>query len=131
MKAQGGGSIVFVNSMVVRKPLPTQGSYATSKGALLTAAQILAKELGVHNIRVNSMVPGWMMGPAVETYFEMVERSAGVPPQETYEQIASEIALGTIPTDDDCAKVAVFLASDLSSAMTGQAVDVNGGETFH
>ena len=44
MRAQGGGSIVFVNSMVVRKLLPTQGSYATSKGALLTPSQILAKE---------------------------------------------------------------------------------------
>ena len=131
MKARGGGSIVFVNSMIVRKPLPTQGSYATSKGALMTAAQILAKELGVYGIRVNSMVPGWMMGPAVDGYFALMERTTGATPQETYDSVAAEIALGTIPTDDDCAKVAVFLASDLSSAMTGQSVDVNGGEVFH
>ena len=131
MKAQRGGSIVFVNSMIVRKPLPLQGSYATSKGALMTAAQILAKELGQYGIRVNSMVPGWMLGPSVEWYFRMMEESAGKSRQESYDEIAAEIALGVIPTDDDCAKVAVFLASDLSSAMTGQTVDVNGGEVFH
>ena len=58
MKAQGGGSIVFINSMVIRKILPHQGGYAASKGALMTAAQVLAKELGPHRIRVNSVVPG-------------------------------------------------------------------------
>ena len=40
-------------------------------------------------------------------------------------------ALGVIPTDDDCANAAVFFASDLSSVITGQALDVNGGEVFH
>ena len=131
MKAQGGGSIVFVNSMIVRKPLPMQGSYAVSKGALMTAAQILAKELGQYGIRVNSMVPGWMMGPSVEGYFDRTERRGGGSRQDVHDEIASAIALGRIPTDDECAGVAVFLASDLSSAMTGQSVDVNGGEVFH
>ena len=131
MKAQGGGSIIFVNSMIVRKPLPLQGSYATSKGALMTTAQILAKELGTYKIRVNSMVPGWMDGPSVDIYFKMMETAMGKSPQESYDEIAAEIALGVIPTDDDCAKTAVFLASDLSSMVTGAAIDVNGGEVFY
>ena len=62
MKEQGSGSIVFVNSMIMRKVLPLQGGYATSKGALMTAAQVLAKELGPHKIRVNSIVPGVDVG---------------------------------------------------------------------
>jgi NAD(P)-dependent dehydrogenase (short-subunit alcohol dehydrogenase family) len=131
MKDQGGGSIVFVNSMIVRKILPLQGGYATSKGALLTAAHVLAKELGPHKIRVNSIVPGWMWGPSVQGYFKLMEKQTGKPVQDQYDEIASQIALGLIPTDDDCANAAVFFASDLSSVITGQALDVNGGEVFH
>ncbi len=131
MKAQGGGSIVFVNSMIVRKILPLQGGYATSKGALLTAAQVLAKELGPDHIRVNSIVPGWMWGPSVQGYFTMTERQTGRPVQEQYDEIAAQIPLGEIPPDEDCANAAVFFASDLSSVVTGQALDVNGGEVFH
>ena len=131
MKKQGGGSILFVNSMIIRKILPLQGGYATSKGALMTAAQVLAKELGPHHIRVNSIVPGWMWGPNVQGYFTMLEQQTGKSVQDSYDEVASEIALGVIPTDDDCANAAVFFASDLSSVITGQALDVNGGEVFH
>jgi NAD(P)-dependent dehydrogenase (short-subunit alcohol dehydrogenase family) len=131
MKAQGGGSIVFVNSMIVRKILPLQGGYATSKGALLTAAQVLAKELGPHHIRVNSIVPGWMWGPSVQGYFRMMETQTGRTSQDQYDEIAAQIPLGEIPPDEDCANAAVFFASDLSSVVTGQALDVNGGEVFH
>jgi NAD(P)-dependent dehydrogenase (short-subunit alcohol dehydrogenase family) len=131
MKQQGSGSIVFVNSMIMRKVLPIQGGYATSKGALLTAAQALAKELGPHGIRVNSIVPGWMWGPSVEGYFKMMEAQTGKSMQESYDEIASQIPLGEIPPDEDCANAAVFFASELSSVITGQALDVNGGEVFH
>ena len=130
MKAEGSGSIVFVNSMIVRKILPLQGGYATSKGALLTAAQVLAKELGPHHIRVNSIVPGWMWGPSVQGYFRMMETQTGRPSQDQYDEIAAQIPLGEIPPDEDCANAAVFFASDLWAVVTGQALDVNGGEGF-
>lgn len=131
MKAQASGSIVFVNSMIMRKVLPLQGGYATSKGALMTAAQVLAKELGPHKIRVNSIVPGWMWGPGVQMYTEMLAAGSGRTAQDHYDEIAAEIPLGEIPPDDDCANAAVFFASDLSSVITGQSLDVNGGEVFH
>jgi NAD(P)-dependent dehydrogenase (short-subunit alcohol dehydrogenase family) len=131
MKERGSGSIVFVNSMIIRKVLPLQGGYATSKGALMTAAQVLAKELGPHGIRVNSIVPGWMWGPNVQGYFSMMESQTGRSVQEQYDEVASQIALGEIPPDEDCANAAVFFASDLSRVITGQSLDVNGGEVFH
>lgn len=131
MKEQGSGSIVFVNSMIIRKILPLQGGYATSKAALMTAAQVLAKELGPHGIRVNSIVPGWMWGPSVEGYFAMMEGETGKSVKEQYDEIASQMALGEIPPDEDCANAAVFFASDLSRVITGQSLDVNGGEVFH
>jgi NAD(P)-dependent dehydrogenase (short-subunit alcohol dehydrogenase family) len=131
MKKAGGGSIVFVNSMIIRKVLPLQGGYAVSKGALMTAAQVLAKELGPHKIRVNSIVPGWMWGPNVQGYFAMLAKQSGRSVQDHYDDIAKDIALGEIPPDDDCANAAVFFASDLSRVITGQSLDVNGGEVFH
>ncbi|GMU79598.1 MAG: putative short-chain dehydrogenase/reductase [Acidimicrobiia bacterium] len=130
LKARGGGSIVLVGSMIIRKVLPLQGGYAISKGALNTAVQLLARELGRYRIRVNSIVPGWMMGPSVEGYFDMMD-AQGKPRDALYSEIASNIALGVIPTDDECARAALFLASDLSVMVTGASIDVNGGEVFH
>jgi NAD(P)-dependent dehydrogenase (short-subunit alcohol dehydrogenase family) len=131
MKAQKSGAIVFVNSMVVRKPSLLQAGYAASKGALLVAAQGLAKELGPEGIRVNSVVPGWMDGPSVDIYFRIREKYEGVSREDAYAEIAKEIALGYIPKDEDVANVVVFLASDMASIVTGQSLDANGGEVFH
>ena len=130
MKEQGAGSIVFVSSMITRKPLPLLGGYATSKSALLTAAQVLAKELGPHGIRVNTIVPGWMWGPSVERVFARQQEHDGKTVEQSYEEIAARIPLGIIPSDGDCANAAVFFASDLASVITGQSLDVNGGEVF-
>ena len=131
MKKQGSGSMDFVNSMIVRKILPLQGGYAVSKAALMTAAQVLAKELGPYGIRVNSIVPGWMWGPSVEGYFKMMEKQTGKTVKASYDEIASAMPLGEIPPDEDCANAALFFASEMSRVITGQALDVNGGEVFH
>jgi NAD(P)-dependent dehydrogenase (short-subunit alcohol dehydrogenase family) len=130
MRTRGGGSIVFVNSMIVRKPIALQGGYAVSKGALLTAAQVLAQELGRHHIRVNSVLPGWMWGPQVEAYVRFSAQRRAVPEQAIVDEIAAAIPLGTVPTDDEVAQAVVFLASERASAITGQALDANGGEVF-
>jgi NAD(P)-dependent dehydrogenase (short-subunit alcohol dehydrogenase family) len=130
LRARGGGSVVNVASMVTRQPQPTQGGYAISKGALLTATRVLAYELGPSNIRVNAVVPGWMAGPSVDMYIEMTSSGRGVPAQEVIDELNARVPLGRIPSDADVAGAIVYLASDLSAAMTGQALDTNGGEIF-
>ena len=130
MKERGGGSIVFVNTMEIRKPRERLGGYASSKGALLVAARVLAFELGAHKIRVNSVVPGWMWGPPVQGYVDYRSQRKGVAPEEIIAEITAEIPLGEIPRQEDCAEAVVFFASDLSKAVTGQALDANGGEVF-
>jgi NAD(P)-dependent dehydrogenase (short-subunit alcohol dehydrogenase family) len=126
-----GGSIVFVNSMVVRRGGNLQTGYAASKGALMGAAKSLALELGRYRIRVNSVVPGWMLGPSVETYLDFQSQKRGVSREDILGELGALNPLGAIPTQEACAETVVFLASDLSAAMTGQSVDVNGGEHFH
>ena len=130
MRRRGGGSVVMVASMVARQPQPGQGGYAISKGALLTATRVLADELGPSNVRVNAVVPGWMSGPSVDIYIEMTSTGRGVPAQVVVDELNARVPLGRIPTDEDVAGAIVYLASDLSRAMTGQALDTNGGEIF-
>jgi NAD(P)-dependent dehydrogenase (short-subunit alcohol dehydrogenase family) len=131
MKAQQNGSIVMINSMSMRLIEPRFGGYAASKGALMTAMQTMAKELGAHGIRVNAVVPGYIWGPALKFYFKQLAARQGTTPQAVYQEIASRTALGRIPDSDEIAGAVVFFASDLSRAITGQALDVNAGHYFH
>jgi NAD(P)-dependent dehydrogenase (short-subunit alcohol dehydrogenase family) len=130
MRERGGGSVVMVASMVARQPQPVQGGYAISKGALLTATRVLAYELGPSHVRVNAVVPGWMAGPSVDMYIDMTSDGRGVPKQDIIDELNARVPLGRIPSDEEVAGSVVYLASDLSSAMTGQAIDTNGGEIF-
>ncbi len=131
MKARGGGAIVFVNSMSVRIVEPLMGGYAASKGALMTAAQTLAKELGPAGIRVNSVVPGYIWSAKMEAYFRHLATERGVSYESVHDDIASRTALRHIPDSAEVADAVVLLASDLARAITGQALDVNGGHFFH
>ncbi len=131
MKAAGGGSIVFVNSMSARKIRPNEGSYSSSKGALNTAVQALALELGQYRIRVNGVVPGWMWGPNVQVYVQWQVDSRGITEEEAVAELVANIPLGFIPPQEDVAEAIVFMGSDMARSVTGQALDVNGGEWFH
>ena len=125
---ENGGAIVMIATMVEHKPLATQGGYGSSKMALRSATKHLALELGKYNIRVNSVHMGWMWGPAVEGYFAWQSQSTGKPQEELIAEVASNIPLGVIPDDGDCARAALFFASDYANVVTGAALDVNGGE---
>jgi len=131
MKQQGGGSIVMINSMVIRDVLPTMADYAASKAALMAATQGLARELGPSKIRVNSVVPGYIWGPSLQWYFGDLAKKRGITPQQVYDEIAASTALRHLPTSEEIAPAVVFFASDLSRVITGQSLDVNGGHVFH
>jgi NAD(P)-dependent dehydrogenase (short-subunit alcohol dehydrogenase family) len=131
MKEQGNGSIIFINSMSMRIIEAGFGGYAASKGALMTAAQTLARELGKDKIRVNTVVPGYIWGPALELYFKHLAKQRDVTPEDVYTEVASHAALNHIPTSAEIADAVLFFASDLSRVITGQALDVNGGYFFH
>lgn len=128
MKKQGGGALVMVNTQATRKPFPGEGGYAASKGALAVAVKYLARELGPHGIRANSIFMGWMWGAPVQDYMRHMAAEHQVPEEQLVAPIAANIALGKMPTDDDCARAALFLVSDYANAVTGAALDANGGD---
>ena len=122
------GAVVNVNSMVVRHSDPKQGAYKMAKSALLAMSQSLASELGPQGIRVNSVLPGYIWGGTLQGYFQHQAGKYGTTVDEIYKAAAVNSDLKRLPTEDEVASAILFMASDLSSGITGQALDVNCGE---
>ncbi|MEU7425808.1 SDR family oxidoreductase [Streptomyces sp. NPDC040750] len=130
LRAAGGGSVVFIGtqSALAAPSQVRQAAYAASKGALTSAMYSLARELGPHRIRVNTVLPGWMWGPPVEAYVRFTARTEAVPEEEVLGRLTGRMALPELATDGDVADAAVFLASERARAITGQQLLVNAGE---
>ena len=125
------GPLQLVQACVpVMKVRPNDGGYSTSKGALLAATRSMAIDLAPHRIRVNAVVPGWIWGPNVQTYVDWQVNERGVAPEDVIAEITAGIPLGEIPPQEDIAEAIVFFASGMSRMITGQSLDVNGGEFF-
>ncbi|MEU0893044.1 SDR family oxidoreductase [Streptomyces massasporeus] len=127
---EAGGSVVFIGtqSAVAAPSQVRQAAYAASKGALTSAMYSLARELGPHRIRVNTVLPGWMWGPPVQAYVQFAAQSEGVDEATVLERLTGRMALPELATDADVADAAVFLASDRARSITGQSLLVNAGE---
>jgi NAD(P)-dependent dehydrogenase (short-subunit alcohol dehydrogenase family) len=129
--AQRSGSVVMVNSAVLRHSRQPYGPYKMAKAALLAMAQSLSTELGPRGVRVNSVAPGWIWADTLQWYFDHLAEQRGVTAQQVYDETASRLDLRRLPEPDEVADVVVFLASPLARAVTGQCVDVNAGEFHH
>lgn len=114
-----GGNIINISSVVSALPLATGSVYSATKAALDAITVSLSKELGVKNIRINSILPG-----AVETEGS---HSAGVIGSEFETKLVTNTPLGRMGQPEDIARVAVFLASDESAWITGEKISVSGG----
>jgi NAD(P)-dependent dehydrogenase (short-subunit alcohol dehydrogenase family) len=128
--AESNGSVVNVNSMVVRHSQAKYGAYKMAKAALLAMSQSLATELGNDGIRVNSVVPGYIWGDTLKGYFTHQAGKYGTTVDEIYNATAANSDLKRLPTEDEVSSAIMFLASDLAGGITGQTLDVNCGE-FH
>src|ERR1700752_3402444 len=126
--AESNGSVVNVNSMVVRHSQAKYGAYKMAKSALLAMSQSLATELGEQGIRVNSVLPGYIWGGTLESYFTHQAGKYGTTVDDIYAATAANSDLKRLPTEDEVASAIIFLASDMSSGITGQTLDVNCGE---
>src|SRR4029079_18217771 len=81
-------------------------------------------------IRVNAVVPGWIWGPNVQLYVDWQTQSRGISADDVVAESTDEIPLGEVPPQEDIAEAIVFFASGMSRVITGQTLDVNGGEFF-
>jgi NAD(P)-dependent dehydrogenase (short-subunit alcohol dehydrogenase family) len=129
--AASGGSVVMINSMVLRHSRLGFGPYKMAKAALLALAESLATELGPRGIRVNSVAPGYIWADTLKWYFGYLAEQRGVTTAQLYEETAAQTDLRRLPEPDEIADAVVFLASGLARAITGQCLDVNAGEFHH
>jgi NAD(P)-dependent dehydrogenase (short-subunit alcohol dehydrogenase family) len=129
--AESRGSVVMVNSAVLRHSRQPYGPYKLAKTALLSLAQSLASELGPTGVRVNSVAPGWIWADTLKWYFGYLAEQRGVTADDVYKETAAPIDLRRLPEPDEIADAVSFLLSDLARAVTGQCLDVNCGEYHH
>jgi 3-oxoacyl-[acyl-carrier protein] reductase len=94
---------------------PGQVNYAATKAGLIAMAQSVAKEMGARGIRANAIAPGFIIS----------DMTAALP-EKVREEYIAQIPLKRGGTTEEVAKVALFLASDLSSYVSGQVIPVNG-----
>jgi 3-oxoacyl-[acyl-carrier protein] reductase len=113
------GSIVNIVSIAGRTGGGTAAiSYSVAKGGLITLTKGLAKELAPHGIRVNAISPGVIDTPFHEVFS----------PPEMMRGYISAIPMGRVGTPVECATAIAFLASDAASFITGETIEVNGGQ---
>ncbi len=116
MARQKGGSIINMASIAGQTGNPGQVNYSASKAGLIAMAKSVAKEMGPRGIRANSIAPGFIITEMTDAL-----------PQAVKDEYIKLIPLKRGGTVEDIANTALFLASDLSTYVTGQVIAVNGG----
>ena len=116
MSRQKGGSIINMASIAGQMGNPGQINYASSKAGLIAMAKTVAKEMGSRGIRANAIAPGFI-----------VSEMTNALPEAVREEYIKSIPLKRGGTVEEIANTALYLASDLSSYVTGQVIAVNGG----
>jgi len=130
MLEQKSGSIIQINSKSGKKGSFKNGAYAASKFGGIGLTQSLALEFASSNVRVNSICPGNLLNSPlwVNSLFKQYAQNQGITEEQVRQKYISQVPLGRSCEYADIENVLVFLASDLSGYMTGQAVNVTGGQ---
>ena len=115
MMRQRSGSIMSLSSVVGLNGNAGQANYAASKAGIIALMKTTAKELGPRGIRANAIAPGFILTDMTKALNE-----------ETLKQFVSMVPMRRGGQPEEVAKVALFLASDLSSYVSGQVIQVNG-----
>lgn len=120
MMKQRSGKIINIASVVGLFGNAGQANYASSKGGIITLTKVMARELAPRNINVNAIAPGFIKTAMTEKLNE-----------EQKEAILSQIPFKKLGDVEDVANTALFLASEMSTYITGQTIAVCGGMTMH
>lgn len=131
MERQGSGNIVMISSGAGRTGFPLRSPYAAAKWAMLGLTQTLAGEWGMSGIRVNCICPGAIEGDRIERVIRARAESTGQPYEKVKQSLTSQPALKRMATEDEVARMALLLASDASSAVTGQTINVDCGTNMN
>jgi len=116
-----GGSIINMSSIGGHGGLPRRAAYTASAAAIVNLTKTLAVEWAPHAIRVNAIAPAWILTDALRGY------DASFPGVLDFDALRERVPLGRFGEPEEVASVAVFLASDASSFVTGTTILADGG----
>ena len=130
MKAQRSGVIVQINSKSGKKGSYKNSAYAASKFGAIGLTQSIALELAEYGVRVNAVCPGNMLDSPlwVDSLYKQYAKKWGITEEEVRQKYIDQVPMKRGCTYEDVCNVVVFLASDQAGYMTGQAVNVTGGQ---
>ncbi len=130
MEKQGSGSFIEINSKSGKKGSFKNSAYAASKFGGIGLVQSAALEMAEHGVRVNAVCPGNLLDSPLWTgsLFRQYARNQGITEEEVRRKYIDQVPMKRPCAYDDVCNVVTFLASDLSSYMTGQAINVTGGQ---
>jgi NAD(P)-dependent dehydrogenase (short-subunit alcohol dehydrogenase family) len=131
MIAKTYGKIVNISSVAGKTGEPFAAVYSATKAAVINLTQGLALEVARYKINVNSVCPAGLNNLMSEAVFAERSLYLGITPAEAREQFLSSFPMPIPLTVDDVAKTVVFLSSDVSVQITGEAVNVTGGVEVH
>jgi NAD(P)-dependent dehydrogenase (short-subunit alcohol dehydrogenase family) len=130
IKQGGGGRIVSVASQAGKTGYAMLTPYCASKAGIILFTQAFAKEVAAHKINVNCVCPGTIDTPLLRGGIE--EASGGaIKFEQLVGGVLPSIPLGRVGYPEDVAKIITFLASDEADYMTGQAINITGGQEMH
>jgi len=125
---QGGGNIINIASVAGLIGIERRFAYCASKGAVVAMTRCLAMDYASRNIRANAICPGTIHTPFVEGY---LDRFHSHNKAETIEKLNARQPVGRMGKPEEIAALALYLASDASSFVTGSALPIDGGWTAH
>jgi len=133
MKAQKSGAIIQINSKSGKKGSYKNSAYAASKFGGIGLTQSAALELAEYGVRVNAVCPGNMLDSPlwVDSLFKQYARTRGMTEEAVRDYYINQVPMKRGCSYADVCNTVVFLASDQSSYMTGQAINVTGGQEMH
>ena len=121
------GVIVNTASLAGKIGAPLLAHYSASKFAVVGFTHSLAREVGAHGIRVNAVCPGYVRTSMQDREVAWEGKLRNMTPEAVREQYVAETPLGRLEEPEDVAAIVVFLASDLSGFLTGEAINASGG----
>ncbi|HDJ51379.1 MAG TPA: SDR family oxidoreductase [Thermoprotei archaeon] len=127
LKESDNGSIILLTSVAVREPIPNLALSNILRIAVHGLVKTLSKEVGKYGIRVNAIMPGYILTDRVRQLAEEKSKRLGISTDEALKDFVKNVPLGRIGTPREVGYLAAFLASPFASYINGSSIPIDGG----
>lgn len=130
MTSEGRGRIINMSSVLGKFGVPGYLAYCASKHGLIGLTKALALELVSRNVTVNAVCPGWVETEMAQVGIEQIARNQGITAEAFTKQALSSVPIRRFLEPEEVARLTVYLASDKAAGITGQALNICGGQVM-